>query len=619
MKTRFFHIRLVFLTMVLLSTQILFTSLKAQDVVVTVKTLEALIPVPVDSINVYNETNGSWLRIGGLSQNANEYQVNLRTAEVTPIMSSATNILADEFELSGVGSAFQLKINLPQAQAISLGVYTLDGKLLESTQKQANAGLNTLTFTLPQKGIYLVKASLASGSKTFKVMRSGNDVYASQAASISTSANSFRSATVSNFSFADGDRIQVYIKRHNTKSPTWIGLPYNGAQIVIAVSKSGAVFDMSQTLSKGAQQNTISFSGVAFFSGCYYASTFYPPGKVADYFGFQYMRDNDPDESGHNTDFLTKVAYFMMHVLTAEQIKILSDLAAVQYNKVDSYAYGRLPIIKAFHRALDNDYPAGTTQLNYDSIKAASVNLYLIDGEISYQRAKAFGTVIKSFTQAQKDTIYKFASVGMKSWPMMSKPALTYPSYLNTLVMTNCSEMYAWFIGSITADSYFCPERQGTYFGGFYMKDAPAVGTPGYAIGTETTANKGAYLTDTLLNATQAQDIKDIYTIVKPYLLQMPVIRQKVATELRKFWTQDEISKDSIMAWSAQYGEADAMYIYTMADKFVKVGKTLTTQQKADLVVLRDLDAYPCKPGKVFIYSAEINEPILPSTDKFFK
>jgi len=38
---------------------------------------------------------------------------------------------------------------------------------------------------------------------------------------------------------------------------------------------------------------------------------------------------------------------------------------------------------------------------------------------------------------------------------------------------------------------YFCPERQGTYFGSFYMKDAPAVGNPGYSIPVTLTAEMG--------------------------------------------------------------------------------------------------------------------------------
>jgi hypothetical protein len=112
---------------------------------------------------------------------------------------------------------------------------------------------------------------------------------------------------------------------------------------------------MRQTLSSGAQINTISFSGVAFYSGCFYASTFYPPGKVADYFGFQYLRDNDLDESGHNTDFLTKVAYHMMHILNPAQLLKLIDLAVEQESLFNQYVLERLTLIKAFHRYLGND------------------------------------------------------------------------------------------------------------------------------------------------------------------------------------------------------------------------------------------------------------------------
>ena len=621
MKTRLTTIRLVLATMTLLAAQAFSSLLFSQDVVVTVRTLQNLLPVSLDSINVYNQTNGTTLRIGSLTQNATEYQVNLRTAEVIPIIASSTDVLSDNIQIVGSGSNFNLEADLDYAQTIALSVYTLDGKILESKTVSGVVGQNMVSFTLPQKGIYVVKANVGTVGKTFKIMRSGSDVYASQnAATVSGSSNSsLRSATISPFSFADGDRIEVYVKRGTTKSPTWQGQPANGSQILLAISLSGTVFDMTQTLSGGAQRNTIAFSGVAFFSGCYYASSFYPPGKVADYFGFQYMRDNDPDESGHNTDFLTKVAYFMMHTLNAQQIQHLADLAELQDSLVDAYAYNRLPIIKSFHRYLDNDIPVGKTTLSFDSIKQASRNLYLLDGEISYQRAKYFSDVIKSLSQAQLDSIYKWAAIGMQSWPMFSKPSISYPSRLNTLVMTNCSEMYAWIVGNITSDAYFCPERQGTYFGGFYMKDAPAVGNPGYAISTEATANKGKYLTDTLLDATQGQKIKDIYTVVKPSLLQMPVVREKIATELRKFWTQAEINKDSIMAWSAEYGELDAVYIYTMVDHFVSVGRTLTDQQKADLIILRDLDEFPCKAGKVFLYSAEIDEPNVGDTDKFFE
>ena len=42
---------------------------------------------------------------------------------------------------------------------------------------------------------------------------------------------------------------------------------------------------------------------------------------------------------------------------------------------------------------------------------------------------------------------------------------------------TYAGEMLAWYLGSEEADVYFCPERQGTYFGSFFMKDIKAMNT----------------------------------------------------------------------------------------------------------------------------------------------
>ena len=50
-------------------------------------------------------------------------------------------------------------------------------------------------------------------------------------------------------------------------------------------------YTLEQAISDQAQLNTIAFNGLAFLTGTFGADTFLPPGKVADYFGFQYMRD----------------------------------------------------------------------------------------------------------------------------------------------------------------------------------------------------------------------------------------------------------------------------------------------------------------------------------------
>ena len=52
-------------------------------------------------------------------------------------------------------------------------------------------------------------------------------------------------------------------------------------------------YSIEQAVSDNAQLHTIAFSGLAFITGDFGAATFIPPGKVCDFFGFQYMRDID--------------------------------------------------------------------------------------------------------------------------------------------------------------------------------------------------------------------------------------------------------------------------------------------------------------------------------------
>jgi hypothetical protein len=48
-----------------------------------------------------------------------------------------------------------------------------------------------------------------------------------------------------------------------------------------------SAFTIDQTLSDGAQRNTITFDALAFITGDLGADSFFPPGKVADFWGFQ--------------------------------------------------------------------------------------------------------------------------------------------------------------------------------------------------------------------------------------------------------------------------------------------------------------------------------------------
>jgi len=84
-------------------------------------------------------------------------------------------------------------------------------------------------------------------------------------------------------------------------------------------ARGGRHYSIEQAVSDRAQLHTIAFDGLAFFTGDFACDTFLPPGKVSDYFGFQYMRDIDAKEGGHNTSFLTRIAHNMLAVLNDEQ------------------------------------------------------------------------------------------------------------------------------------------------------------------------------------------------------------------------------------------------------------------------------------------------------------
>ena len=76
------------------------------------------------------------------------------------------------------------------------------------------------------------------------------------------------------------------------------------------------------------------------------------------------MRDVDTNELGHNTSFVTIVAYNVLHILDTTQVNLLVQNAQNQVALINSYAYQRFPLIKAFRRQLEGDIPTGCTGLD---------------------------------------------------------------------------------------------------------------------------------------------------------------------------------------------------------------------------------------------------------------
>jgi len=380
-------------------------------------------------------------------------------------------------------------------------------------------------------------------------------------------------------------------------------------------------YTIDQTLSDGAQKNTIAFDALGFTTGNLGSQTFLPPGKVADYSGFQYLRDNDPTDLGHNTSFVTIIAFNILHILNSGQIQMYVDAANSQLALINEYADKRFPLCKAFRRLIEGDLPEGKTELDEEAVKLYSAQLYKIDGEISYNRAQLFGQVISSLSAIQIVQINALKALnGVAKWDSTLQDPLKdlhLSQEVNVAVMTYASEMYAWYAGSTDADVYFCPERQGTYFGSFYLKDWPAMGNPNYTINEQLTASAGQDFLN-ILTHDQSNLITGIVNLQRESLLSIVNTRKNVSDELRKFLKGENADSSAIRSMSEAYGTYDGEIIYLYAKYFSQVYQSLSQPQKDLLLSLANNLGY-IAPAGAFLYSSPIPMPVVENTDFLFK
>ncbi len=417
----------------------------------------------------------------------------------------------------------------------------------------------------------------------------------------------------------------------------------------IPSSAGGARFTIAETISDQAQSTTLAFSGLAMMTGNLEAQSFFPPGKVADYTGFQYLRDNDPDNMGHNTSFLTRIANNVIFLLDDSQFAKLKTLAIAQLQQIDLYGYKRFPLMKAFRRVMNSEIPAGSAGLNLNAVKKASRELYILDGQISYDRAVLYAAIIRSLDSTQKAYLDAMKGKGWNSWPDISEAQVqtrmrSLPQGTAVAVMTYASDLFSWYAGSVEADVYFCPERQGTYYGSFYIKDAPAIGHEGYGINEQLTATAGSALCDSKQGyVTEAQAAtmtslvdrqrNNLYASTTSNIVS---VRTEIATLLRDLLTttsSPDTIKAKVLALSGTYGDLDGENNYYYASVFAQVYKTLSTEQKTKLAGLRKsimsgtysdgtaFDFSTCSTP--FLYSSVITDvsqlaPYLSNTDFLF-
>ncbi len=373
-------------------------------------------------------------------------------------------------------------------------------------------------------------------------------------------------------------------------------------------------YTIEQACSDRAQLNTIAFDAMGFLTGDFCSSTFLPPGKVSDYFGFQYMRDIDVGTGGHNTDFLTDAANNAWSILNNGQKEQLIALAREQAPKIQDLGRMRFALIRAFHRELQREIPSGSSGLNRDAVKKYSGDLYEMDGRLAFRRAQAFGSVARSLDATQKAAFSKLVFGQSGTWQKMpeqiDKRGFSHDEHV--ALMTYASEFLSWYAGSVEADTYFCPERHGTYFGSFYMKDAPAMGRKGYSISTSLTGDKGEAFLE-MLTGQQRSLITSLVNLQREDLEQIVKTRRAISTELRRFLGAESLDQAPVLALMRRYGELDGEISWYYATHFAQVAGTLSAQQKQALLRLRDLDAYPCTGA--YLYSERIPIPVIADTD----
>jgi Spy/CpxP family protein refolding chaperone len=199
----------------------------------------------------------------------------------------------------------------------------------------------------------------------------------------------------------------------------------------------------------------------------------------------------------------------------------------------------------------------------------------------------------------------------------MQKTGRGKSKLFNVAYMTYASEYFSWTAGSVEADTYFCPERHGTYFGGFYMKDMPAMGKRDYDISTSVTGDSGKAFVDDVLTPDQRALITAIPDQQRALMKEVIEVRKSISQELRKYLDGKTPDKQKVLALGRRYGELDGQmsWYYTMA--FAKVNRTLTKEQRASLVKLRNLDGYTSAPYYIYSSPAQ-DQPVLGDVDTFF-
>jgi hypothetical protein len=227
------------------------------------------------------------------------------------------------------------------------------------------------------------------------------------------------------------------------------------------------------------------------------------------------------------------------------------------------------------------------------------------------------GGIVRNLSNRQQAALARLKFGDSRTWPdvpeQLDKRSMSHE--VNVAMMTYASEMFSWYAGSLEADTYFCPERHGMYFGGFGMKTAPAMGKRDYSISTTLTGDSGEAFLNILTDA-QRQQITGLVDLQRRDLDEIVRTRRAIATELRRFLQGPVADTEKVRTLSRRYGELDGEISYLYATAFTAVGKTLIAQQQVLLAGMRSNNS--TSPKGPFLYSSPIRMPKIGNTDFLF-
>ncbi|MCU0370765.1 MAG: hypothetical protein MUC31_05075, partial [Bacteroidales bacterium] len=98
-------------------------------------------------------------------------------------------------------------------------------------------------------------------------------------------------------------------------------------------------------------------------------------------------------------------------------------------------------------------------------------------------------------------------------------------------------------------------------------------------------------------------------------LTEIAQIREEVSKELRLAMNGQEVDKDKVYQLIGRYGELEGTMSCLYASHFREISRSLTAEQAAALLTIRDLDVVP---EGAYRYSSPVAMPVIPDNDYLF-